>query len=104
MKIIMRLVAVVFAVALSAFPVAAQTSSATLSGHVVDQSRGAVPNAEVKLIDEQTRALIFYGPDERERRFQLRKRRSRHVHRGGFGRRIQRAPEDRSGSLRRSEP
>ncbi len=59
MKIIMRLVAVVFAVALSAFPVAAQTSSATLSGHVVDQSRGAVPNAEVKLIDEQTRALIF---------------------------------------------
>lgn len=36
----------------------AQTSSAAVSGHVVDQSKGAVPNAVVKLVNEQTNVAI----------------------------------------------
>ena len=32
----------------------AQTSSATISGHIVDQSNGIVPNAEVRLVNQQT--------------------------------------------------
>jgi hypothetical protein len=58
MKIMMRLVAAVFTVCLCALPVAAQTTSAAITGHVADQSKGVVPNAEVKLIDEATRTLI----------------------------------------------
>ena len=58
MKIMMRLVATVFAAVLCALPVAAQTTSAAITGRVVDQSKGVVPNAEVKLIDEATRVLV----------------------------------------------
>src|SRR5580698_1299007 len=57
MKIMMRLVAAVFTVCLCALPVAAQTTSAAITGHVADQSKGVVPNAEVKLIDEATQTL-----------------------------------------------
>ncbi len=57
MKIMMRL-AVAFVLGFCAFPVVAQTTSAAITGHVADQSKGAVPNAEVKLIDEATRALV----------------------------------------------
>jgi hypothetical protein len=35
-----------------------QTSSATVSGHVIDQSRGAVANAEVSLINEETNVTV----------------------------------------------
>jgi Carboxypeptidase regulatory-like domain len=58
MRIMLRLVAIVIMLGLCAVPVVAQTSSATISGHVVDQSKGLVPNAEVKLIDEATRAFV----------------------------------------------
>ena len=36
----------------------AQTSSATISGHVVDQTQGIVTNAQVKLINEQTGVIV----------------------------------------------
>ena len=36
----------------------AQTSSATISGHVVDQTQGIVTNAQVKLINEQTSVVV----------------------------------------------
>jgi Carboxypeptidase regulatory-like domain len=59
MKILMRLVATVVIAGLCALPVMAQTSSASITGHVADQTGGAVPNASVRLIDEQTRAHVF---------------------------------------------
>src|ERR1700732_3095516 len=43
---------------LSADVACAQTSSATISGHVIDQSKGVVPNAEVRLINEQTNVVV----------------------------------------------
>lgn len=36
----------------------AQTSSGTISGHVIDQSDAIVPNAEVKLINQQTAVVV----------------------------------------------
>ena len=36
----------------------AQTSSGTISGHLVDQSNGIVVNAEVKLINQQTSVVV----------------------------------------------
>ena len=36
----------------------AQTSSGTISGHVVDQTDAVVTNAEVKLINQQTGCLV----------------------------------------------
>ena len=36
----------------------AQTSSATISGHVVDQSGGVIPNAEVSLINQETNVTV----------------------------------------------
>jgi hypothetical protein len=58
MKIMMRLVAIAMMVSLCVLPGKAQTTSASITGHVVDQSGGAVPNATVRLIDEQTRAAL----------------------------------------------
>ena len=59
MKIRMRLVAIVLALLVVPLQWAsAQTSSAAVSGHVVDQSGGAVPNAQIKLMDEQTNVAI----------------------------------------------
>ena len=59
MKVILRLVAIAVAVlALCAVSTSAQTISAALSGHVVDQSKGAVPNATVRLIDELTNVTV----------------------------------------------
>src|SRR5947208_2411728 len=36
----------------------AQTSSATISGHVVDKSKGAVAGAEVSLMNQQTNVVV----------------------------------------------
>jgi Carboxypeptidase regulatory-like domain len=59
MKYIMRLVVIAMAaVGMCALPIGAQTISAALSGHVVDQSKGAVPNATVRLVDELTNVAV----------------------------------------------
>jgi len=58
MRIMMRLVAIAFLLAAFASLASAQTTSANITGQVVDQSKGVVPNAEVKLIDEQTKAQV----------------------------------------------
>ena len=42
----------------NALPARAQVSSAAISGRVIDQSQGVVPNAEVKLIEEQTNVTV----------------------------------------------
>jgi hypothetical protein len=42
----------------SALQVRAQVSSAAITGHVIDQSQGAVPNAEVKLVEDQTNVTV----------------------------------------------
>src|SRR5882757_2828955 len=39
-------------------PGQAQTSSGTISGHVVDQTDAVVSNAEVKLINQQTAVMV----------------------------------------------
>jgi hypothetical protein len=58
MKIMMRLVATAFLLGAFVYQASAQTSSASISGHVVDQSKSALPNAEVKLIDQSTNVAI----------------------------------------------
>ena len=58
MKIMMRLVAVAFLLGAFVFQASAQTSSASISGHVIDQSKGVIPNAEVKLLDQSTNVVI----------------------------------------------
>jgi len=59
MKKIVRLAAVVLSVCIfPAVPSPAQTSSGTISGSVVDQSGGVVPNAEVRLINQQTNVAV----------------------------------------------
>jgi hypothetical protein len=50
----MRLVAVPILVCLFSLQGSAQTSSATISGRVVDQSNAVVPGAEVKLVNQAT--------------------------------------------------
>src|SRR5580704_14807525 len=57
MKIVMRLVAVAFLLVAFVVQASAQTSSASISGHVVDQSKSAIPNAEVKLLDQSTNVV-----------------------------------------------
>ncbi|MGB8847961.1 MAG: carboxypeptidase-like regulatory domain-containing protein, partial [Terracidiphilus sp.] len=54
----MRLVAIASLLGACALQVNAQTTSASITGHVIDQSKAAVVNAEVKLIDQQTKAVI----------------------------------------------
>lgn len=59
MKIRMRLVAMATALlCLIALPAGAQTSSAALTGHVIDQSKGVVPNATVRLIEQSTNVAV----------------------------------------------
>ncbi|MDE3149746.1 MAG: carboxypeptidase regulatory-like domain-containing protein [Acidobacteriota bacterium] len=58
MKIILRLAAAVVALGFVALPVWAQTSSAAITGHIVDQSKGVVPNAEVKLVEQSTNVAV----------------------------------------------
>jgi Carboxypeptidase regulatory-like domain/TonB-dependent Receptor Plug Domain len=58
MKSFLRLVAVVITMSFFALQVKAQTSSGTISGHLVDQSNGIVVNAEVKLINQQTNVVV----------------------------------------------
>jgi Carboxypeptidase regulatory-like domain len=43
-----------------AFPgyLSAQTTSAAITGHVVDQSNGVVPNAQIRLVEQQTNVAI----------------------------------------------
>lgn len=59
MKTMMRLVAIAFLLAACACLANAQSTSASITGHVIDQSKGVVPNAEVKLVDQQTKAVVF---------------------------------------------
>src|ERR1700733_7224044 len=54
----LRLVAVVTILSCFALPGRAQTSSATISGHVVDQSQGVVAKATVTLINQQTNVIV----------------------------------------------
>jgi hypothetical protein len=58
MKFFLRLVAVVITLNSFALQVEAQTSSGTISGHIVDQSNGIVANAEVKLINQLTSVIV----------------------------------------------
>ena len=58
MKIMMRLVAIAFLLGAFLLQANAQTSSASISGHVIDQSKSAIPNAEVKLLDQSTNVVI----------------------------------------------
>ena len=58
MKSLLRLVAVVMMLSCFALPGRTQTSSATISGHLVDQSQGIVTNAKVKLINQQTNVIV----------------------------------------------
>lgn len=58
MKSLLRLVAVVTMLSCFALPGRAQTSSATISGHVVDQSQGVVAKAKVTLINQQTNVIV----------------------------------------------
>ena len=58
MKIMVRLAAIALMTGLCALPIVAQTTSASITGHVVDQTGGAVPNASVRLIEEATRATL----------------------------------------------
>jgi hypothetical protein len=58
MKSILRLVAVVVMLGCFASPARTQTSSATISGHIVDQSGGVVSNAEIKLINQLTNVTV----------------------------------------------
>lgn len=64
MKFMMRLVAIPFLLSALALNGGAQTSSAAISGHVVDQSKGVVANAEVRLIDQQTNVAITTKTNE----------------------------------------
>src|SRR6202046_4504035 len=54
----LRLVAVVTILSCFALPGRAQTSSATISGHVVDQSQGVVAKAKVTLINQRTNVIV----------------------------------------------
>ncbi len=58
MKSISRLVAFAALLGCFAVPARTQTSSASISGHVVDQSAGVVPGAEVSLINQQTNVTV----------------------------------------------
>src|SRR5216683_5536218 len=58
MKSLLRLVAVVTTLSCFVLQGRAQTSSGTISGHVIDQSGGVVANAEVRLVNEQTAVLV----------------------------------------------
>jgi hypothetical protein len=58
MKTMLRLVAVASLLVAFAFQAGSQTTSSSVTGHVIDQSKGAVANAEVKLIDELTKAIV----------------------------------------------
>ena len=58
MKYLLRLVAVVIMLSCFALQGRAQTSSGTISGHLVDQSGGVVTNAEVRLINQQTNVVV----------------------------------------------
>jgi hypothetical protein len=58
MKTISRLVSVVLVLSFSGLHALAQTSSATISGHVVDQSRGIVTSAEVTLLNQETNVTV----------------------------------------------
>src|SRR5580692_3061269 len=58
MKIMMRLVAMALLLGAFVLQATAQTTSASITGHVIDQSKAAVISAEVKLIDQQTKAVV----------------------------------------------
>jgi hypothetical protein len=58
MRSLLRLVAVVIMLGCFALPGRAQTSSGTISGHLVDQSGGAVTKAEVRLINQATNVVV----------------------------------------------
>jgi Carboxypeptidase regulatory-like domain len=52
------LVAIAVTLSLASPGSVAQTSSATISGHVVDQTQGIVTNAQVRLVNEQTGVVV----------------------------------------------
>ena len=58
MKSPLRLVAVVTMLSCFGLSGRAQTSSATISGHVVDQSQGIVTRAKVTLINQRTNVIV----------------------------------------------
>src|SRR5207245_771775 len=58
MNVLTRLVAIVTILSCFALQGRAQTSSATISGHLVDQTKGIVTNADVVLINQQTNVSI----------------------------------------------
>jgi len=58
MKYLLRSVAVVITLSCFALQGRAQTSSAAIRGHVIDQTNGVVANADVSLINEQTNVTV----------------------------------------------
>ena len=58
MKSFLRIASVLAVLSGLSLHAAAQTSSATISGHVVDQSGGVVPNASVTLLNQQTNVQV----------------------------------------------
>ena len=58
MKSLSRLVIVVAMLGCFAWPARTQTSSAAIRGHVIDQSNGIVPNADVILINQETNVTV----------------------------------------------
>lgn len=58
MKNFVRIIAVAIMIVCITIQGRTQTSSATISGHIVDQSGGIVVNAEVKLVDQQTGVAV----------------------------------------------
>jgi outer membrane receptor protein involved in Fe transport len=58
MNKLLRLVALAAMLGCLVLPGSAQTSSATITGHVVDQSNAVVPYAEVKLVNQATSVEI----------------------------------------------
>src|SRR5438067_1876789 len=58
MKSLLRAVAALAILSSLVFPCHAQTSSATISGHVIDQSSAAVAGAEVVLVNQQTNVTV----------------------------------------------
>ena len=58
MKAILRVVLAVAMLSPLVLPCSAQTSSATISGHVMDQSNAAVAGAEVVLVNQKTNVAV----------------------------------------------
>ena len=58
MKVLLRLLVLALGLVVVLQQANAQSSSATISGTVVDQTGGVVPNASIKLINQLTNVAV----------------------------------------------